>query len=136
MDMMAPIRTTVQHRRRFFLRADPAAAAEARGHVRAAIGAWDLPIDAYVAALLTSELVTNAISHSPDRDDTVTLVISWGGDEMRVEVHDTSRSAPVLVAAPPDAETGRGLVLLDSLSTDWGFYETTTGKAVYFTLES
>ena len=36
--------------------------------------------------------------------------------------------------APPDAEAGRGLMLLARLATDWGYRETVTGKAVYFTL--
>jgi hypothetical protein len=38
------------------------------------------------------------------------------------------------VDGPPDAETGRGLVLVASLSSSWGYYRTPTGKAVYFTL--
>jgi hypothetical protein len=40
----------------------------------------------------------------------------------------------LLVDAPPDAETGRGLMLVASLSTEWGFRKTAAGKAVYFTL--
>lgn len=136
MDMMVSIRTTLQHLRRFSLAACPAAAGEARGHVRAAISAWDVPVDPYVAALLTSELVTNAIMHEADDDETVLLIISWIDDHLRVEVHDTSRSAPVPVDAPPDAETGRGLMLVDSLSTDWGFHRMPAGKVVYFTLAS
>ena len=36
--------------------------------------------------------------------------------------------------APADAETGRGLILVASLATQWGFYPTPAGKAVYFTL--
>ncbi len=36
--------------------------------------------------------------------------------------------------ALPYAEAGRGLMLLDSLSTTWGYRETVRGKAVYFTL--
>jgi hypothetical protein len=35
----------------------------------------------------------------------------------------------------PDDETGRGLLLVDTLATDWGFYRTPGGKAVYFTLD-
>jgi len=35
---------------------------------------------------------------------------------------------------PVDAEAGRGLMLVASLSTDWGYYRTPAGKAVYFTL--
>jgi hypothetical protein len=134
MDTMTPIRPIVQCPRRISLTAGPAAAAEARGHVQATIHAWHLPIDPYVAVLLTSELVTNAIRHEANDHDTVLLIITWADDELRVEVHDTSRSEPVPVDAPADAETGRGLMLVASLSTDWGFYRTTAGKAVYFTL--
>jgi hypothetical protein len=36
--------------------------------------------------------------------------------------------------AEADAETGRGLLLVTSLSAEWGFYRTPGGKAVYFTL--
>jgi anti-sigma regulatory factor (Ser/Thr protein kinase) len=132
MDTMAPTRPTVQRLSRISLTAGPAAAAEARGQVRAAIGAWDIPVDPYVAAMLTSELVTNAIAHQPG--ETVMLVITCACDQLRVDVHDTSWAVPVLEDAPADAEAGRGLVLVDSLSASWGFYLTPAGKAVYFTL--
>jgi anti-sigma regulatory factor (Ser/Thr protein kinase) len=133
MDTMAPIRPTVQRPRRISLTAGPAAAAEARSQVRAAICAWDVPVDPSVAVLLTSELVTNAISH--ELGETVMLVITCICGQLRVDVHDTSWSLPVPVDAPADAETGRGLMLVTSLSTEWGFYRTAAGKAVYFTLE-
>jgi anti-sigma regulatory factor (Ser/Thr protein kinase) len=132
MKTMAPIRTTVQRALSISLTAGPAAAAEARSQVRAAIDAWDVPIDPPVAVLLTSELVTNAITHVAG--ETVMLVITCARGQLRVDVHDTSWSVPVPVDAPADAETGRGLVLVASLSTDWGFYRTPAGKAVYFTL--
>jgi anti-sigma regulatory factor (Ser/Thr protein kinase) len=132
MDTMAPIRPTMQRPRCVSLTAGPAAAAEARSQVRAAICAWGVPVDPPVAVLLTSELVTNAITH--EASETVMLVISCACAELRVDVHDTSRSVPVPVDAPVDAETGRGLMLVSSLSTDWGFYRTPAGKAVYFTL--
>ncbi len=132
MNTRAPIRPTVQRPRRISLTAGPAAAAAARRQVRAAIDAWDAPVDPEVAVLLTSELVTNAISHETGRS--VTLTISCICGQLRVDVHDTSRSAPVPVEAPADAETGRGLMLVSSLSTDWGFHRTPGGKAVYFTL--
>ena len=63
MDTMTQIRPIVQRPRRIALTAGPAAAGEARSHVRAAIDAWHVPIDPYVAVLLTSELVTDAIKH-------------------------------------------------------------------------
>ncbi len=132
MDTMAPTRPAVLRPRRIPLTARPAAAAEARSQVLAAIETWDIPVDPPVAALLTSELVTNAIRHGAG--ETVMLVITGACGQLRVEVHDTSRSMPAQVDAPADAETGRGLMLVTSLSTDWGYYPTATGKAVYFTL--
>jgi len=132
MDTMAPIRPTVQRPRRISLSAGPAAAAEARSQVRAAICAWGIPVDPPVAVLLTSELVTNAIRH--EAGETVLLVITCACGQLRVDVHDTSWTVPVPVDAPADEETGRGLMLVASLSTDWGFYRTPAGKAVYFTL--
>ncbi len=134
MDTMTLIRPIAQCPRRISLTAGPAAAAEARSHIRATINAWQVPIDPHVAVLLASELVTNAIMHEADDNETVLLIITWAGGQMRVEVHDTSRSAPVLTDTPADAETGRGLMLVATLSTDWGFYRTPAGKAVYFTL--
>lgn len=132
MDTMAPIRPTVQRPLRVSLTAGPAAASEARSQVRAAIYAWDVPVDSSVAVLLTSELVTNAIRH--EAGETVMLLITCVCGQLRVDVHDTSWSVPVPEDAPADAETGRGLMLVASLSTDWGFYRTHAGKAVYFTL--
>src|SRR5437660_1424985 len=63
MNAIAPTRPTVQHKRRISLPAGPTAAAAARSHVRAAVYAWDVPVDTAAAVLLTSELVTNAIRH-------------------------------------------------------------------------
>ncbi len=134
MTMMCSARTMVQIPCRLGLTAGPAAATHARRHVHALISAWDVPVDSYTAALLTSELVTNAIKHATEPADAVHLVISWDGARFRVEVHDRSRRAPVLLDVPPDAEAGRGLMLLAQLSSDWGYRWTVSGKAVYFTL--
>jgi anti-sigma regulatory factor (Ser/Thr protein kinase) len=132
MNVMAPTRPTELHLWHVRLTAGPAAAAEARGHVQAAIRAWDVPVDRDVAVLLTSELVTNAIRHEPS--ETITLAVRCSFRHLRVDVHDTSCSLPVVVEAPGDAETGRGLMLVATLSAEWGFYRTPAGKAVYFTL--
>jgi anti-sigma regulatory factor (Ser/Thr protein kinase) len=132
MNAMAPTRPTALRLSRVRLTAGPAAAGQARGQVRAVIGAWDIPVDPDVAVLLTSELVTNAITH--EAGGTVTLVITCSSNRLRVDVHDTSRSMPVLVEASPEAETGRGLMLVVTLSDEWGCYGTPAGKAVYFTL--
>jgi anti-sigma regulatory factor (Ser/Thr protein kinase) len=132
MNSMAPTRPTELQLCRVRLTKGPAAPGEARAQVRAAIRAWELPVDADVAVLLTSELVTNAISHEPG--DNVMLAIACSGGVLRVDVYDTSRSLPVVVDAPADAEAGRGLMLVATLAADWGYYETPAGKAVYFAL--
>ena len=132
MNVIAPTRPTELRARRVRLPAGPIAACEARGQVRAVIRAWHVPLDPSVAVLLTSELVTNAIRH--EKGETIRLVMTCACGKFRVDVHDTSRCLPMPVDRPADAETGRGLMLVGSLSTDWGWYRTPGGKAVYFML--
>jgi len=146
MTPMAPTRPThsvrpplpvSQHQCRIPLMADLAAAAGARAVVEDCIRTWRVPVDADAAVLLTSELVTNAVTHgSPSAVGTfVLLTVAWDAAGLRVDVHDGSGDLPVLDDASAEAETGRGLLLVTSLSAEWGFYRTPTGKAVYFTLE-
>jgi anti-sigma regulatory factor (Ser/Thr protein kinase) len=127
------------------------AVSAARTEVEAAICAWCVAVDPDVAILLTSELVTNAVTHATahasrngravrraDAAEAVLLVIAADDAGLRVDVHDGSGDLPVLADCPAeaDAETGRGLLLVTSLSADWGFYRTPGGKAVYFTLQA
>jgi len=132
MNTMAPTRPSELQICRIRLTAGPAAAAEARGQVRAVIRDWDVPVDASTAVLLTSELVTNAIRH--EVSGTITLTIACPCGQLRIDVHDSSYSLPVVLEAAADAEAGRGLMLVATLSDEWGFYRTPAGKAVYFTL--
>jgi anti-sigma regulatory factor (Ser/Thr protein kinase) len=132
MNVIAPTRPTKLHGCRVRLTTGPTAAAEARSQVRTAICTWDIPVDPDIAVLLTSELVTNAVQHEPS--ETVTLSIRCCYGQLRVDVYDTARSMPAVVDAPAEAETGRGLMLVATLATKWGFYRTPAGKAVYFTL--
>ena len=78
MNAMAPTRPTELQVCRVRLTASPAAAAEARGQVRAAIRVWDIPVDEDIAVLLTSELVTNAISHETGTSITLAVACSFG----------------------------------------------------------
>ncbi len=115
------------------LTATLAAAGQARAEVEETLRAWRVPVDQEVAVLLTSELIANAVTHGAG--DYVTLAISCDRDEFRVDVHDASGDLPVLADVPADAETGRGLLLVTSLSAEWGYYRTPAGKAVYFVLQ-
>lgn len=132
MNAMVATRPTEMQVCRVRLTAGPAAAAEARRQVKAVICAWDCPVEADIAVLLTSELVTNAISHQAG--EAITLAITFAFGQLRIDVHDTSCSMPVQVDASVDAEAGRGLMLVATLSASWGVYRTPEGKAVYFTL--
>ena len=135
MTTMAPPRTAERHGCRVRLATGPAAPAEARRRVRDAIRSWRVPVDLDAALLLTSELVTNAVRHEAgQRAQAVVLAIACSRGRLRVDVHDTSRSLPAVAEVPADAETGRGLLLVETLSDEWGFYRTPAGKAVYFTL--
>jgi len=132
MNAMAPIRTAGMQGYRVRLAAGPAAAAQARAQVRAAVAGWELPVDPDVAVLLASELVTNAARNEPG--DSVALVITCWRGQLRVDVHDCAPAPPVLVDAPAGAEAGRGLMLVASLAAGWGWYRTAAGKAVWFAL--
>jgi len=143
--------------RRVRMSPEPSAAAIARAEVAAAIRAWDVAVDLDVALLLTSELVTNAVTHGAaprEREDPtagtgigtgtgpggpaaqVVLAIAACATGLRVEVHDGAADFPVLAVGAADEESGRGLLLVTSLSAEWGCYRTPAGKAVYFTLDA
>jgi hypothetical protein len=140
--------TAVQFARRVRVRPGPGAVAMARAEVAAAIQAWGVAVDPDVAILLTSELVTNAITHGEPRDGDdasagpggpaagVILAITGCATGLRVDVHDGSARLPVVALASAQDERGRGLLLVTSLSADWGCYPTPSGKAVYFTLDA
>lgn len=94
---------------------------------------WGLPELVEPATLLVSELVTNALLHARSKIG-VTLVVDH--DELRVEVHDASRTVPRPRRYSPEAATGRGLHMLDCVASDWGVRATADGKAMWFTIST
>ena len=92
----------------------------------------DLPLEvAECAALLTSELVTNAVLHAAT-PLSVTLHVLSG--RIRVDVADGSPVIPALKEYGPDAATGRGLTLFNTLASGWGVHPVPGGKIVWFEL--
>ena len=83
------------------------------------------------AALLTSELVTNAVLHAAT-PFTVTLHLMT--DRIRVDVADRSPVVPSIKDYATDAATGRGLTLFTTLASDWGVQPIMGGKIVWFEL--
>ncbi len=83
--------------------------------------------------LAATEIVTNSIRHSGmPHDEAVALRIQIAGSFVRVEVRD---AGPGFVPPPApievDATTGRGLLVLDNLASDWGV-STRGGTLVWF----
>ncbi len=110
---------------------EPAAAAQARGHVRAVVAGWKIPVDPDIAVLLTSDLVTSVIVGGAG--ETVTLAVRCSRGRLRIDVYDGSRDRPA-AGEPATWPAGPGLALVAALSTAWGCFRTPAGRAVYFTL--
>jgi anti-sigma regulatory factor (Ser/Thr protein kinase) len=114
------------------LTVSPHAPACARWYTRQAALKWNLPGLADTAELLCSELVTNAVQASDGAQGAVVkLWLVADSDSLTVAVWDSSDSLPVLQAPGPDDYSGRGLLIVDALSTHWGASQTFPGKVVY-----
>jgi hypothetical protein len=84
------------------------------------------------ADVLISELVTNALVHGRPA---ITVELTTWAAGVHVAVHDTSPTLPELPAHTPalGQATGRGLLIIDALSSGWGITasENTPGKTVW-----
>ncbi|WP_026247169.1 ATP-binding protein [Streptomyces sp. MspMP-M5] len=72
-------------------------------------------------ALLTSELVTNAVRHGTryDEEQLVELIL-WPADgHYWLAVSDPGEGRPTVGMPTPDARHGRGLTLVDAVSAAW-----------------
>jgi anti-sigma regulatory factor (Ser/Thr protein kinase) len=106
---------------------------EARVFAAKALGDLHPALDNVV--LLTSELVTNAITHSGSRrrGGAVHVVIAESEGGVRVEVSDqgSELSAPV-VRSEVFASDGHGLFLVQSLADQWGYVRDDNSTTVWF----
>ena len=108
---------------------------EARAFAAKALGDLHPALDNVV--LLTSELVTNAITHSRSRhhEGAVQIVVTESEGGVRVEVSDqgSELSAPV-VRSEVFASDGHGLFLVQSLADQWGYVRGDNSTTVWFWL--
>ena len=105
---------------------------QARRFVVQLLEQWSLEELADTVALLTSELVSNAVLHA--RTDIVVTAVDLGG-AVQVDVSDLSPVAPVQRRHTADATTGRGVQLLEQLARSWEVLRHDGGKTVRFTVD-
>ncbi|MFE4335483.1 ATP-binding protein [Streptomyces sp. NPDC056831] len=110
-----------------------------REFVREALADWACNVRTDDVLLCVSELATNALRHGvpPGRGFRIHLYLEPADGVLRVEVHDSGDGEVRLAdeGATPDAEGGRGLLLVAALADKWGVGERNPGKVVWCEFE-
>jgi anti-sigma regulatory factor (Ser/Thr protein kinase) len=128
------------HFRERFYRRERRSVPAAREFTREALVDWGCTSRADDVLLCVSELTTNALLHGAPPGRGFLLQLSRDAAcVLRVEVHDSGDGLPRLPTHPhgecaPDpeeAESGRGLFLVDALADKWDVSERTPGKFVW-----
>ncbi|MCD0483020.1 ATP-binding protein [Streptacidiphilus sp. ASG 303] len=107
-------------------------AGEARRLTLSVLELWGLVQQREAAEQLVGELVANAVRHTGGR--TVGVRFARRPGCLRVEVRDPSRALPCLIRVEADADSGRGLQLVEAMSDRWGADLLSRGKSVWFEL--
>ena len=107
---------------------------QARRFVTGALAAWGCCHLVADAALIATELATNAVIHA-GTGFTIVLTRRPEGT-IRIAVHDASLVRPRPRRAGPFEGSGRGLGLVEALAADWGADHLPDGKAVWADLRA
>lgn len=110
---------------------DASSVRAARQFVTAELSGAGFADAAHTACLLVSELITNAVLHA---GTPIRVVVEGSDDSVRIAVHDGSERAIQRRRHSLESATGRGLLLVEQLSAEWGVDPVDRGKAVWFTL--
>lgn len=123
---------------RWTLNSEASSVRQARNVVRDFLAEAQLAkVDSDAAALIVSELVSNAIIHTSDACDTIELRIDERLGTIHIEVQDHDSRPPTPRVDAIDAEGGRGLVIVQSIASRWGWDEIAgNGKQVWCDLSS
>ncbi len=104
----------------------------ARHFVTDTLWNWRIQQLADPAALIVTELASNAVVHA-ESDFTVTLS---RGRCLRISVRDGSTFPPTKTrGAPIDAPSGRGIGIVSALASAWGTEPADGGKVVWAELD-
>ncbi|SBW27785.1 hypothetical protein FDG2_5432 [Candidatus Protofrankia californiensis] len=97
------------------------------------------------AVLIVSELITNAVQataehhpgDAPSRPPTIALRLSCISSSLIIEVWDRDARPPLQREPGDQAEDGRGLLIVESLSTRWAYYRppAAPGKVTWCQIE-
>ncbi|MGH1551655.1 ATP-binding protein [Streptomyces sp. L7] len=102
------------------------AVAEGRSFVLKTLTAWDCTHRAHDARLLVSEVLTNAVQHAEGPLVLHLRAVPAPTSPSRSATGASHLPQPRLAAE--DEESGRGLILVDTLADNWGVRPTDQGK--------
>ncbi|MEI5523118.1 SpoIIE family protein phosphatase [Streptomyces brasiliscabiei] len=107
----------------------PQAVGQARRYTRRVLRRWGVEATADTVLLVVSELVTNALVHTDGR---VRLDLTLLADRLRVAVADSSPRTPMKPTVIGwEATGGRGILLVEAMSSAWGTVPVSGGKQVW-----
>ena len=115
------------------LPAETSSVVQARRRARELLASWNAEVFEWAASQLVSELAANAVLHAGTSFE---VALSLRGSRLRCEVSDTSPRPPRVRHYSLEASTGRGMQLVERLSTAWGIIPRPDGgKTVWFELD-
>jgi hypothetical protein len=122
------------HRLRLDLEPVIGAARRARELVTEACARWDCPELTGPACIVLTEMVNNVVAHART---SMTVMLARQEDRMSVAVRDRSATIPRFTGpVAPTSYGGRGLLLIDSVSSRWGNLKLDQGKVVWALLRA
>jgi anti-sigma regulatory factor (Ser/Thr protein kinase) len=122
---------SVRRARRSFP-ATPESVTQARRFVTETALEWGFAQLVQDAQLVVSELGGNAVRHAHSE---FTVVISESDSSIRLAVSDLSHEVPKKQHPAHDSSSGRGLMLVGALATEWGVEQSRDGKVVWAELQ-
>ncbi|MFI1397724.1 ATP-binding protein [Streptomyces sp. NPDC020681] len=111
--------------------AEPSEVTGLRRILRLHLTLWGLPELVEPAQICVTELTSNVIRHV-GAGTPATLAVSMSGTHLRIEMHDPdTRALPTLLSPEREAESGRGMTLVDAVTDRWGVILRADSKVVW-----